>query len=120
MFIDSRFSSEQPEIVEEPQSSSSALSDSLLCVFCGAPYSEDMLREYHSTCGEGTCDYEHIVIYCRSCKRAVYTKGLYAPVEPHEKDQITQEDVEQWLKSLGEDLDYTAEWGPASWQNDDE
>ena len=53
-----------------------------LCVFCNAPWTDDMIEVEASasagceTCGSGSEPYGTITINCSSCKRLVYRKDF--------------------------------------------
>ena len=59
----------------------------ILCPFCGAPYTEAMLRAMDGSYGCDTgCEFMRVIIACESCKRAVYVWGTFGETD-HSLDE---------------------------------
>ena len=70
----------------------------MLCPFCDAPYTKEMLDVYNDTYGCDTgCDYLRYVVTCASCSRVLYVKGEFGSYvdEEHKKEYLDEvEDAE--------------------------
>lgn len=54
--------------------------ESILCVYCSAPWTKDMLKAYSHGGGCDTCGYGEMIkitIDCHKCHKTIYTKEYY-------------------------------------------
>ncbi len=85
------------------------MNDKPLCVFCNAPYTDKMVDVLNGSYGcESGCDYMTFIVFCESCKRAVYIKGEFGYYDDDEEKReyisnVSQEEIEQALKEKVEE-----------------
>lgn len=72
----------------------------IICPYCSAPFSKEMLNIYNDTYGcETGCPYLRIEIDCESCGKTVYRKGEFGEFSDDEElKELTEEEWEEITK----------------------
>jgi hypothetical protein len=80
------------------------------CVYCGAPYSDEMYRVFNTTCSADTCDMVNIILRCDSCKKAIYVTDDWGQKDDRDwRETITKDDLKNAVL-LPRDMTWYAEW----------
>lgn len=76
----------------------------ILCPFCNAPYTENMLKAYNGTYGcDSGCEFYRVVVVCESCKREIYVKGDFGGTSyTNWKEEVTEEEIIEAIKTKEE------------------
>lgn len=73
--------------------------EKLLCAFCSAPFTKEMIEAYNGTYGcETGCEYYTVEVECKSCGKMAYKKGEFGYFnDDKEKHEITED---AWTEML--------------------
>lgn len=86
-----------------------------LCPFCGAPYTEEMLKAMDGSYGCDTgCEFLRVIISCAACDRAVYVWGTFGSTDTHDdwRESTTPEDI---AESLADPREEDPEYPRGTW-----